>query len=229
MQLTFTEEHYLKAIYLASHNGQEIVAVKSIAAALNTTVVSTTAMLKRLSQKDLVGYVPYRGVSMTSEGVKQAAITLRRQRLWEVFLVEKLNLGWDEVHEATEELEHVRSEKVIERLDEFLEFPKFDPHGDPIPDREGKVMTRSSVPLSQAKSRVPLVITGVQLYTSEFLQHLDRFNIRIGSQVRLIERLSFDHNLVVEVGGKEVTISQHVGNHLLVAEVDENEAPMSLN
>lgn len=222
MELTFTEEHYLKAIYLASSTGLDRVAVKHIAAALKTTVVSTTAMLKRLEQKGLVVYIPYRGITMTSEGCKLAAITLRRQRLWEVFLVEKLNLGWEEVHEATEELEHVRSEKVIQRLDEFLGYPKYDPHGDPIPDNDGKIAARNTFTLSQAPLNKLLVIKGVQLYTPDFLQHLDRFNIRIGLHVLLKERLTFDNNLVIEIGGKESTISEHVGNHILVLEAESD-------
>ena len=139
MQHTSTaEENYLKAIFKITEKEGKTATTNAIAAALNTTAASVTDMLKRLAEKDLINYEKYRGVQLSSGGEQIATILIRKHRLWEVFLVNKLGFAWDEVHELAEQLEHIQGEALVERLDEYLGRPQFDPHGDPIPDAEGR-------------------------------------------------------------------------------------------
>ena len=134
MNLTTAEENYLKAIYHLSDGGKKSVSTNDVAGEMNTKPASVSDMLRKLGEKEVIEYRKYYGVNITDEGKKRALQTIRKHRLWEVFLVEKLNFAWDEVHEVAEELEHIQSPLLIQRLDAFLNYPKFDPHGDPIPD-----------------------------------------------------------------------------------------------
>ena len=145
---SFTEENYLKAIYKLSLNGVQGVSTNAIADKLATKPSSVTDMIKKLADKKLVSYQKYQGVNLTKKGSDVAVSIIRNHRLWEVFLVEKLNFKWDEVHDLAEELEHINTHKLTERLDEFLGFPKFDPHGDPIPDKDGNIIQHKDVTLS---------------------------------------------------------------------------------
>src|SRR3984885_5178673 len=144
---TFTEENYLKAIYHLSHESGSV-STNQIAAALNTKAASVTDMLKKLADKALINYEKYQGVTLTSAGQKIALHIIRKHRLWEYFLVEKLNFKWDEVHEMAEEMEHISSVELIDRLDKFMDYPKHDPHGDPIPDSDGKFKVHDLKPVS---------------------------------------------------------------------------------
>ena len=148
MTVSTTEENYLKAIYKISERNNNLASTSAISAELNTTAASVTDMLKKLSNKALINYQKYRGVSLTKEGGSLATALIRKHRLWEVFLVDKLHFSWDEVHDIAEELEHINSAALIERLDAFLEYPKFDPHGEPIPNKDGKIMLRRQLPLT---------------------------------------------------------------------------------
>jgi DtxR family Mn-dependent transcriptional regulator len=214
-ELSVAEEHYLKAVYLCRPDGGETT-VKELAARLSASQPSVSEMLKRLQNKGLVEYRPYHGVTLTAEGRLHALKVIRSQRLWEVFLVEKLRLSWDEVHEATEELEHVRSQKVIERLDEFLGFPRFDPHGDPIPDGTGRIGTRNARPLSGLSVGKAGKVAGVLLHTPAFLQLLERFGLKIGVRVSVVERMEFDSIIIVEIESRTQTLSPSVSDHVLV-------------
>lgn len=220
-ELTIAEEHYLKAIYLLSekepvHDG--CVPVKALAAQLGATQPSVLEMLRRLEAKGLLHYAPYQGITLKKEGRKAALKTLRIQRLWEVFLVEKLRMKWDEVHEATEELEHVRSEKVISLLDEFLGHPQFDPHGDPIPDTRGVLHKKNSMALSHGEVGKSYIMTGVLEHGRTFLQHLESYKLAIGVAFKIMERLPFDESLVVQIAGTTQTLSSRATENILVVE-----------
>jgi DtxR family Mn-dependent transcriptional regulator len=219
--LTIAEEHYLKAIFLLAEKEPAHdywVPVKALAAQLGATQPSVLEMLRRLQAKGLLHYAPYQGITLKKEGRKAALKTLRIQRLWEVFLVEKLKMKWDEVHEATEELEHVRSEKVIALLDDFLGHPQFDPHGDPIPDPRGVLHKKKSIPLSTAQVGGTYILTGVTEHSPAFLQHLENFKLSIGVPFVVSERLPFDGSLIIELGGVQHTLSSRAAENILVAE-----------
>ena len=137
--MTFSEENYLKTIYHLTIISDSEISTNAIAEKMETKASSVTDMLKKLAEKDLVDYKKYQGVSLTEKGKLSAKMIVRKHRLWEVFLVEKLDFSWDEVHDIAEQLEHIKSEKLINKLDDFLGNPTEDPHGDPIPDKNGKL------------------------------------------------------------------------------------------
>lgn len=218
MKLSFTEENYLKAIY-GLWDGKGLgVNTNSIAEKLNTKASSVTDMIKKLSDKKLVNYEKYQGVGLTKEGKKIAVDTIRKHRLWEVFLVEKLKFGWDEVHEIAEQLEHIQSIKLIDSLDAFLNHPRFDPHGDPIPDKNGKFASRSeSFLLSEAQVGDRLIVTGVSDTSSAFLIYLDQNNLVLGTQFKLLEMFEFDRSVRIELKDKkQLTLSNVVTRNMLV-------------
>ena len=138
--MTFSEENYLKTIYHLTTASDAEVSTNAIAEKMETKASSVTDMLKKLAEKGLINYKKYQGVSLTQDGKLAAKMSVRKHRLWEVFLVEKLGFSWDEVHDIAEQLEHIKSEKLINKLDDFLDNPTEDPHGDPIPDREGRII-----------------------------------------------------------------------------------------
>jgi DtxR family Mn-dependent transcriptional regulator len=212
-----SEENYLKAIYKHSENGSAA-STNSLAQELGTTPASVTDMLKRLSDKDLVQYTPYRGVVLTPAGQGVALQTLRKHRLWEVFLVEYLHFSWDEVHETAEQLEHIHSPKLIEKLDEFLGFPRFDPHGDPIPDSMGRIVPRNTRLLADVPAGERVRVAAVLHHASDFLQFLDRLGLVIDAELQVIECLAFDRSLEVEVGPhrQHIILTRAVTEQVLV-------------
>ncbi len=212
-----TEENYLKAIYKIQERVGKPASTNSIAAAMSTSAASVTDMIKRLSEKDLVNYERYRGVTMTKDGQRIATTLIRKHRLWEVFLVEKLDFSWDEVHDIAEQLEHIQSGELIERLDEYLEFPRFDPHGDPIPDADGVFTFRKQVLLGEMNENEEGVIVGVQDHTSDFLQYLDRMELTLGTEIKLLERYAYDDSVKILLSDeKEIVISKKVSQHLFI-------------
>ena len=212
-----TEENYLKSIYHLSLNGNASVSTNSIAAALNTKAASVTDMLKKLSDKKLINYARYQGVSLTDEGSRIAINIVRKHRLWEYFLVEKLHFKWDEVHELAEELEHITSTELIDRLDKFLDHPKYDPHGDPIPDQTGRIKKDELVPLATLKVDDSCVIMGVRVHTPVFLQYLEKMNLTIGKNIKLIDIVAFDHSMMLTVNdGQTISISREAAKNILV-------------
>lgn len=198
MLFSVTEENYLKAIFHLSQQ-QENVPTNAIAEALQTTAASVSDMLQKLARKGVVHYAKYKGVSLSEEGRVIAVRLVRRHRLWEVFLVEKLRFNWDEVHEVAEQLEHIQSALMIERLDEFLGYPQFDPHGDPIPDRDGNLRRLSATPLAEARIGSAYRVVAVHDNSSAFLQYLSKVGIHIGTILRIVERISFDHSIEVQL------------------------------
>lgn len=214
MQPTVAEENYLKAILKHSVAGP--VSTNALARELNTTPASVTDMIKRLSEKEWVDHTPYRGVALTAAGQRLALRTLRKHRLWEVFLVEKLSFSWDNVHATAEQLEHIASDELIERLDAFLGYPRFDPHGDPIPDAQGVMQQRPAVPLLDLTPGTAATVCGMQDEAPEFLRHLDRLGIQLGNHLRVLEILSYDQSVVVAHAGQELVLSRAVAQNLLV-------------
>lgn len=214
--MTISEENYIKVIYHLSLVSPKGVNTNAIAGMLETKASSVTDMLKKLSDKELVSYQKYQGVTLTENGFLSAKMIVRKHRLWEVFLVEKLGFAWDEVHEIAEELEHIKSENLINKLDIFLEFPAFDPHGDPIPDENGVIKKVNKLLLSEVDLNKVYHCIGVKDSSSDFLKYLDKQKIALGSTFIVKEKESFDDTLLVEVNAKEITISNKIANNLYV-------------
>lgn len=173
-------------------------------------------MLKKLSEKGMVNYIKYQGVTLTPEGKKTAINIVRKHRLWEVFLVDKLNFKWDEVHDVAEELEHIKSTALIERLDAYLGFPKSDPHGDPIPDKDGQFEKTIFNKLIELKIGTKGTITGVSEHSSAFLKHLEKLGLTLGKELMVIDKTEFDGSIEIELNGKSLNISRDVAKHLLI-------------
>lgn len=213
---SYTEENYLKIIYHLSEINHPV-QTNAIAERIQTKAASVTDMLKKLSEKGLVDYVKYQGVTLTEKGKLTAINIVRKHRLWEVFLVEKLAFKWDEVHEVAEELEHINSTLLIERLDEFLDFPKVDPHGDPIPDKNGKFADLAFVKLNKLKIGEKGTITGVSEHSSPFLKHLEKLGLTLGKKIQISEITDFDGSVELLVNGNSLSISREVAKHILIS------------
>jgi DtxR family Mn-dependent transcriptional regulator len=217
---SFTEENYLKAIYKLIAHKRDTVTTNAIAEKMNTKAASVTDMLKKLSDKKLINYRKYQGVTLSDKGEKIALSIIRKHRLWEMFLVEKLDFKWDEVHEVAEQLEHINSDKLIEQLDRFLNFPKNDPHGDPIPDAKGKVKLHKSVPLSTFNKNDTCIMTGVIDHSPAFLRFLDSSGIAMGNEIKLKEVVAFDGSLQITVNKQHtIFISNHIAKNILVEKI----------
>lgn len=214
--MTTSEENYIKVIYHLSLVSPKGVNTNAIAGMLDTKASSVTDMLKKLSDKDLVTYQKYQGVTLTDKGFLSAKMIVRKHRLWEVFLVDKLGFSWDEVHEIAEELEHIKSEQLINKLDAFLGFPVVDPHGDPIPDAKGVIKKIDKLLLSEVDINSSFHCIGVKDSSTDFLKYLDKQKIALGSVVKVIDKEDFDDTLTVEIDGKRLTISNKIANNLYV-------------
>ena len=214
---SFTEENYLKAIFKLSGKTAGNVSTNSIAEELQTKASSVTDMLKKLGDRHLVLHTRYQGVQLTENGQKCALDIVRKHRLWEVFLVDRLGLGWEEVHDIAEQLEHTSSDKLYEHLDRYLGQPRFDPHGDPIPDKSGNMEIRSQISLLDVETGVSNVVEGVTDHLPDFLQYLQAIQLIPGSSVTVNRRFSFDGSAGISIeNGPEVIISRHVAAHILV-------------
>jgi DtxR family Mn-dependent transcriptional regulator len=213
---TLAEENYLKSIYHLSLNAASV-STNQIAALLNTSAASVTDMLKILAEKQLINYARYQGVSLTPAGEKIAIHIIRKHRLWEYFLVEKLDFKWDEVHEMAEEMEHISSKELIDRLDKFMGYPKYDPHGDPIPDCNGKFKVHELKLVSLILVDEGGVISGVRDHSAAFLQYLEKQQLTIGKKIKVIEIVDYDHSMVLQVERNKVNISREVANNLLIS------------
>jgi DtxR family Mn-dependent transcriptional regulator len=206
---SYAEENYLKVIYKLSTVENRRVVTKSIADRISTKPSSVTDMIKKLADKKLLRYEKYHGVKLTGKGELIAIDIIRKHRLWEEFLSQYLGFKWDEVHEIAEELEHINSVLLIEKLDNFLNYPKFDPHGDPIPDREGVFPIKESIPLSELQRGDTGVVVGLVDKTAAFLKYLDELKIRIGSEIAVIQQVNFDQSVAIKVNDWE---SHHISN-----------------
>ena len=214
--LSHSEENYLKAIYHLSQIDSDGVSTNSIAQRMQTKASSVTDMIKKLSEKGFMNYQKYQGVTLTAQGFLAAKMVIRKHRLWEVFLVEKLDFSWDEVHAVAEELEHIKSEKLINKLDAFLGFPKEDPHGDPIPDVKGDIVISEKNLLAEMEPNQVCICVGVKDTSSEFLQYLDRQHISLGKEILIKAKESFDNSMIIEVNNTDLMISNKIANNLFV-------------
>jgi DtxR family transcriptional regulator, Mn-dependent transcriptional regulator len=218
MEISLTEENYIKAIFsINGANGGSGVSTSELSEHLHNKAGSVTDMLKRLAEKKLIHYEKYKGVFLTHKGHKLAVNIVRKHRLWEVFLMEKLKFRWDEVHEIAEQLEHIKSDELITRLDEFLGNPKFDPHGDPIPDANGQLNISKAKPLNQFKTKGHYIFMGVSEHSKSFLQHLTSVGLKIGDSIKVEEINEFDNSLKVKINKNESQFfSDKVSANILV-------------
>lgn len=214
--MTFSEENYLKTIYHITVVSNSEVSTNAIAEMMETKASSVTDMIKKLAEKDLVNYKKYQGVSLTDKGKLAAKMIVRKHRLWEVFLVEKLDFSWDEVHDIAEQLEHIKSEKLINKLDNFLGNPTTDPHGDPIPNAEGQILKIEKQLLSELSASQKGICVGVKDTSSEFLKYLDKQKIALGSKIEILSKESFDLSFKINVDGVILTISNKIASNLFV-------------
>lgn len=222
MHYSASKENYLKAIFhLQTQDG--VVTTNELAEELQTRAASVTDMLKKLKDQKLLMYEKYKGFRLSQEGRKVAIQIIRKHRLWEYFLVEKLQFGWDEVHEIAEELEHISSRKLIDRLDEYLDFPKWDPHGDPIPDSNGKFERVEQVSLLELPLNRPAEISSVTNQSSEILELLKHKNLSIGTRLEVKKKFAFDSSLEIKIKNQPpVTISMEVAKNIFVRYDQQN-------
>lgn len=211
-----TEENYLKAIYKLSLTANGAVSTSALAAEMGVQSATVTDMLKKLSAKEKIKYKKYYGVELTEEGRLEAVRIIRKHRLWETFLVQKLGFNWGEVHDVAEQLEHVNSAQLVDRLDAFLDYPKVDPHGDPIPDKDGVVRTQPTVLLTALKTGDRGTITAVKHDGKDLLDYLERHNLVLDSDVEVMEILPFDGSMQLKVAGKEQYVSEKIAENILV-------------
>ncbi len=214
--MTHSEENHIKAIFHLGNKGTVAVSTNAIAELMETKPSSVTDMVKKLAEKNLVHYKKYQGVTLSELGVKVALGIIRKHRLWEVFLVEKLDFSWDEVHEIAEQLEHIKSEKLIDKLDTFLNHPKFDPHGDPIPDKNGIFKPADRKLLSEVPVNSNGICVGVKDSSSAFLKFLDKNKIALGDVITVLEKEEFDNSFYIKIGDRREHISNQIASNLFI-------------
>jgi DtxR family Mn-dependent transcriptional regulator len=216
LNYSVSEENYLKAIHHLQEKGGQV-STNAVASSLGTKAASVTDMMKKLSAKGLLNYTPYYGFSLSTEGKKTALFIIRRHRLWEFFLSQKLGFSWEEVHQLAEELEHVSSKKLIDRLDEYLGYPSYDPHGDPIPDSKGKMTASNHLPLSSLPLHKSAEVCRVTNQSAEMLELLRHKAISIGTKLEVKKHFPFDQSIEIKLGSKTVTISEQAAKNIFVA------------
>lgn len=217
--MTHSEENYLKAIYHLTVQLEAEVPTNAIAEMMETKASSVTDMLKKLADKALINYIKYQGVSLTDKGRHAAKMIVRKHRLWEVFLVEKLAFTWDEVHDIAEQLEHIKSEQLINKLDDFLGNPTEDPHGDPIPDAQGKITKTEKLLLSELIENETAICVGVKDSSADFLQYLNKQKIALGAVIKVLGRENFDASLHLIINDTPLTVSSKIAGNLYVKRI----------
>lgn len=213
---TLTEENYLKAIFKLSQTSPQKVTPTAIAEEMEVNAASVIDMLKKLTEKSLISYDKKNGAKLTPRANTLALNIVRKHRLWEVFLFEKLKYNWDEVHQIAEQLEHIQSDDFADKLDEFLNFPQFDPHGDPIPKANGSIAKLSKILLSEKKIGDDCEVIAVKDTSPEFLQYLKQLSIGIGTKIFIKDKVSFDGSLVIMSRGKDITVSEKFADNIFV-------------
>ena len=216
MKYSSSKENYLKAIFHLQE-AEGIVTTNALANELQTRAASVTDMLKKLKTQKLLLYEKYQGFKLSTEGKKVALQIIRKHRLWEYFLVEKLHFGWEEVHEMAEELEHISSKKLVDRLDEFLGFPKTDPHGDPIPDSLGKFAMKQLISLAAVPLNVMVEVSKISDQSFEMLELLKHKSISIGTKLEVRRKFAFDNSMELKLKNQPpITISENVAKNVFV-------------
>lgn len=217
MAISFTEENYLKVIHRLSEATSEDISTNAVAELMQTKAASVTDMLRKLADKGWVNYQKYQGVRLSAEGEKIALSIVRKHRLWELFLVNKMGFNWDEVHEIAEQLEHIESDQLVNKLDEYLGFPKTDPHGDPIPNKDGILPELAYLHLSDIKAGKNCKLMGVAQDSAVFLQLLTKLNLNLGAKLAIKEINEFDRSIFVSINDAEpIFISHEVAKNILV-------------
>lgn len=212
---TFSEQNYLKAIFHLEQAGGYAITT-DIAHVIGHKAASVTEMLKKMSEKKLISYEKYKGVRLTPRGRKTAINVVRKHRLWEVFLLQELGFLWDEVHDMAEQLEHIESDELVGRLDKYLGNPKFDPHGDPIPDKNGKIVNHKSFALSDAKPKEKYMLAGVSNHQKSFLKHLSELGIKLNDHIIVKSVMEYDKSLTVSINNRLIVLTHDLASKLKV-------------
>jgi DtxR family Mn-dependent transcriptional regulator len=211
-----SEENYLKTLFKLENQKDKKVNNTALSKALNLNPATVLEMVRKLTERKMVQLKPDKSIQLTEKGKKKALLTIRKHRLWEVFLVEKMNYKWNEVHELAEQLEHIESTDLVDRLDSFLDNPAFDPHGDPIPDKNGKIKNNQSVPLSDCIEGKYYTVMNLIDTSDAFLQFLGKLNILPGIKIKLLEKLEYDNSFSVDVQKKTVQLSEKAAKNIMV-------------
>ncbi len=215
---SFTEENYLKAMFNLSEKSGEIT-VNDISKLLNIKMPTVNSMVKRLAGKGLLNYQSYKPITLTDEGKKTALLIIRKHRLTEMFLVDKMGFGWEEVHEVAEQIEHIHSPKFFAKMDEMLDYPTVDPHGSPIPDATGKIDLKNYETLSRFKKGDKVKLVAVTNSDDEFLKYLNTKKLHLDVVIEILDREDFDEILTVEYGKNQVSFGPKVAEKLLVEKI----------
>ena len=215
--ISLTEENYLKAIFHIVSD-ENTVTINELSKFLNVKMPSVNNMMKKFAERKWVIYESYKPLTITTEGRKQAALIVRKHRLTEMFLVEKMNFGWENVHEIAEQLEHIHSEMFFDKMDEILNYPKFDPHGEPIPDKDGNIIAQDLKKLSHVKVGQQVIFTAVTISDADFLNFLNGKKLELGQTIEVIEIEKYDHSMSVKIGAETVVLSNIVCEKILVKE-----------
>lgn len=221
MTNTQSVENYLKVICHLSGSGHTPVTTNSLAGAMNIKAASISDMMKKLAARKFIKHTPYKGVTLTESGKKTAMQIIRKHRLWELFLTQTLEFKWDEVHHIAEQMEHIESDELIRRIDKYLGYPKFDPHGDPIPDGKGRLPMRKYISLAEFAAGQGGRVMGVQNHTPEYLRHLVLLGIKIGDNIRVVSKSDYDKSLKLKISnGKHIFITHGVATDLLITKTN---------
>ena len=215
MKNTLTEENYLKAFFYLASN-ENTVAVNEISKFLNVKMPTVNNMMKKFAEKNWVIYESYKPLKITEQGKKEAALVVRKHRLTEMFLVQKMNFGWENVHEISEQLEHIHSKEFFDKMDELLDFPKIDPHGEPIPDKDGNIISQNLKKLSQCQTNDIVIFSSVTTSDEDFLTYLNEKKLVLGSLIKILKIEKFDQSMTIKVGKKIEILSNVVCEKLLV-------------
>lgn len=211
-----TEENYLKIIYKLEVEKRQVVSTNKLAELTQTKPASVSEMLKKLAKRGFIDYQPYKGVKLNEKGLKVGATIVRKHRLWETFLVHELDYEWDEIHEIAEQLEHIESETLINKIDKKLHYPKFDPHGDPIPNKQLHVVKNDGITLKKGKPGEKYFITGIKNNSQEFIQTLKRLNIKPGTEIKYIDSDVFDNSIQLLIDGRREMISDKISSNIYI-------------
>lgn len=215
--ISLTEENYLKAIFHIVSD-ENTVTINELSKFLNVKMPSVNNMMKKFAERKWVIYESYKPLTITTEGRKQAALIVRKHRLTEMFLVEKMNFGWENVHEIAEQLEHIHSEMFFDKMDEILNYPKFDPHGEPIPDKDGNIIAQDLMKLSHVKAGQKVIFTAVTISDADFLNFLNGKKLELGQTIEVIEIEKYDLSMSVKIDVETVVLSNIVCEKILVKE-----------
>ena len=219
IKLSKSEENYLKSIFNLSEFGNKKVSTNSISKILNIEPASVTDMIKKLSKKKLIYHERYKGSSISKSGIKIALQIIRRHRLWEVFLHDKLKFKWDQIHEIAEELEHVSSDNLIDSLDKFLKYPKIDPHGDPIPNKLGEIDFVDKISIYDLNINEKGIVSRIINEDDEFFNLLKKLDIEIGSEIKMIDKIEYDDSLEISINNKSVIISKQIASNIKITKI----------